>query len=71
MAGYEDEEGLVKAMAFVVVKPSLAASEALASSLIEHARAALAHYKAPRRIEFVTALPRSDRGKILRRELRQ
>ena len=34
------------------------------------ARRELAHYKAPRRVQFVEALPRSDRGKILRRELR-
>ena len=47
------------------------ASEALAAQLIEHCKRELAHYKAPRRIEFVDALPRSDRGKILRRELRR
>ena len=69
VAGYQDEGGLVKAMAFVVVKAGTNADDALARSLTEHARAALAHYKVPRRIEFVSALPRSDRGKVLRREL--
>jgi benzoate-CoA ligase len=67
--GYEDEEGLVKAMAYVVVK-SGAPSEELGALLIEHCKLELAHYKAPRKIQFVDALPRSDRGKILRRELR-
>ncbi len=71
VAGYEDEEKLVKPIAYVVVRPPAAPCEALARSLIEHARSELAHYKAPRRIEFVTALPRSDRGKILRKSLTQ
>ncbi len=66
--GYEDEERLVKAMAYVVVKDG-AADEGLAAELIAHCKRELVAYKAPRRIEFVGALPRSDRGKILRREL--
>ena len=70
MVGYEDEDHLVKAMAYVVPRPSATASDALAEELVQHARGRLAHYKAPRRIEFVSALPRSDRGKVLRRVLR-
>jgi benzoate-CoA ligase family protein len=66
--GYEDDEGLVKPMAYVVAKGQ-AGSDALAREIIEHVKGELVHYKAPRRIEFVSALPRSDRGKILRREL--
>ena len=66
--GYEDEERLVKAMAYVVPKGATG-DAALAEELIAHCKGALAAYKAPRRIEFVAALPRSDRGKILRREL--
>lgn len=67
--GYEDEDGLIKPLAFVVLREA-APSDALACALIEHAKRELAHYKAPRKIEFVAALPRSDRGKLLRRELR-
>ncbi len=67
--GYEDDDGLVKALAYVVVKGA-AATDELARAIIEHCKAELAHYKAPRRVQFVDALPRSDRGKILRRELR-
>jgi benzoate-CoA ligase len=67
--GYEDDDGLVKAMAYVVAKGT-APSEELARALIEHTKNELVHYKAPRKIQFVDALPRSDRGKILRRELR-
>lgn len=70
VVGEENQAGLVKALAFVVIKQGHSESEVLARVLIEHARARLAHYKAPHRIEFVRALPRSDRGKVLRRVLR-
>ena len=70
VVGFEDDDGLVKALAYVVPKPGVAPSPELSARVIEHARARLAHYKVPRRVELVTALPRSDRGKILRRELR-
>ena len=67
--GYEDDDGLVKPLAYVVAK-GVAPSDSLAREIIEHCKSQLAHYKAPRRVQFVDALPRSDRGKILRRELR-
>jgi benzoate-CoA ligase len=70
LIGYEDDEGLVKTLAYVVPR-GVTPSETLADDIIRHARAELAHYKVPRRIEFVEALPRSDRGKVLRRELRK
>jgi long-chain acyl-CoA synthetase len=53
--------------AFVVRTPGSAVSEA---ELIEFVRARLAHYKAPRRVEFRDALPRSGVQKVLRRVLR-
>ncbi len=70
VVGYEDGDGLVKPLAFVVAKGA-APSEALAHELVDHCKRELARYKAPHRIEFVESLPRSDRGKILRRELRR
>jgi len=70
VVGYTDEDELVKALAFVVTR-GVPASPSLERSILDHARAGLAHYKVPKRIEFVDALPRSDRGKILRRELRK
>jgi benzoate-CoA ligase family protein len=69
VVGYEDDDGLVKPLAFIVVR-NAAPSDELARGIIEHAKRELAHYKAPRKVQFVDALPRSDRGKILRRELR-
>jgi len=71
VVGEENLAGLVKAVAFVVPRTGHAPDESLAAALIVHARSRLVHYKAPQRIEFVDALPRSDRGKVLRRMLRQ
>src|SRR5688572_16019031 len=62
VVGYEDEDRLTKAKAVVVVKPDASAGPALADELTGLARARLAHYKVPRRIEFAAELPRSDRG---------
>ena len=56
--------------AFIVLKPGVAPSEALASEIQEHARRVTAPYKYPRRIEFVADLPKTPTGKTRRRELR-
>ncbi|MBI3105375.1 MAG: AMP-binding protein [Candidatus Rokubacteria bacterium] len=53
--------------AMIVLKKGAQAS---ASELIEHCRGRLAHYKAPAEVEFVSELPKSDTGKILRRSAR-
>jgi long-chain acyl-CoA synthetase len=51
---------------FVVKKdPALTAA-----SLIAHCREHLTGYKVPRQVEFRTELPKTNVGKILRRELR-
>jgi acyl-CoA synthetase (AMP-forming)/AMP-acid ligase II len=47
------------------------AGDELATELVEHARAALAKYKCPRSIEFRSALPRSESGKLYKRRLRE
>jgi acyl-CoA synthetase (AMP-forming)/AMP-acid ligase II len=39
--------------------------------LIDYARERLAHYKAPRSVDVVEALPRNPSGKILKRDLRK
>ncbi|MCS6915212.1 MAG: benzoate-CoA ligase family protein [Myxococcales bacterium] len=69
VVGEENEAGLVRPLAWVVLRPGYTGDDELARALIEHVRAHLAHYKAPGRIQFVEALPRSDRGKVLRRVL--
>lgn len=55
--------------AIVVPKPGVTPD---AADIIAYARARIAHYKAPKSVEFLAApLPRSASGKILRRELRE
>jgi fatty-acyl-CoA synthase len=54
--------------AIVVLKPSANASE---SELMDFAREHLAHYKCPKRIEFIEALPRTATGKIQKNVLRE
>jgi long-chain acyl-CoA synthetase len=54
--------------AVVVRRPQ---STVTAEELIEHVRGRIAHYKAPRRVEFREALPRTGVQKVLRRTLRE
>jgi fatty-acyl-CoA synthase len=53
--------------ALIVLKPGAEASE---EELIEFCRAHLAHFKCPRRIQFIEALPRTATGKIQKNVLR-
>jgi len=57
--------------AFVVLKPGYAGDAALAKALQEHVKAVTAPYKYPRKVEFVTTLPKTVSGKIRRIELRE
>ena len=43
----------------------------LATALIDHCRQHLAHYKAPRSVDFVVELPRDPNGKMYKRQLRE
>lgn len=54
--------------AFVVPRPGVTLSR---EDVVKWCEEHLARYKIPRRVEFVTELPRSAVGKILRRELRE
>jgi benzoate-CoA ligase family protein len=69
VVGYADEAGLVKPKAVLVCRDRQAGA-ALFDELTAFARARLAAFKVPRRWETVPALPRNDRGKIVRRALR-
>ena len=65
--GAPDERSGEAVKLFVVRKdPALTAA-----SLIDHCRAHLTGYKCPRDVEFRDELPKSNVGKILRRELRE
>ena len=71
VVGKEDEEKLVKPLAFVVLKSGHEGSAALAEELKQHVKGQLAPYKYPRWIEFVKELPKTATGKIQRFRLRE
>jgi 2-aminobenzoate-CoA ligase len=64
----EKETNFVKA--FVVLVDGCAATEAKADELREFCKAQIAPFKAPREIEFVSELPRTETGKLQRYKLR-
>jgi fatty-acyl-CoA synthase len=63
-----DEEWAEVPKAFVVLKAGEAAGE---PELLEFCRARMAHYKAPRSVEFVPGLPKNATGKTVKIELRK
>lgn len=70
--GADDEEGLIKPLAFVVINVGgpWQAGPKLEAELREYVKKSLAPYKYPRWIEFVESLPRGPGGKLLRYKLR-
>jgi fatty-acyl-CoA synthase len=54
--------------ALVVLKPGTQATE---QELLDFCRSRIAHYKCPRSVEFLEALPKTGTGKILKRDLRK
>ncbi len=70
VVGRRDDDTLVKPKAFVVLKSGHAPTPSLAREIQDHVKRRLAHYKFPRWVEFVEALPKTATGKIRRFELR-
>jgi benzoate-CoA ligase family protein len=70
VVGEEDEAGLTKPKAYIVLKEASDAGDAMAADLIEHCKDGLARYKYPRWFEFVDSLPKTATGKIQRFRLR-
>ncbi len=68
--GVPDEEWGEAVLAVIEVRAGVEPTPALAEELLEHCRDRLAHFKCPRQVEFVDALPREDNGKIYKRRLR-
>jgi benzoate-CoA ligase family protein len=64
-------EGLVKPKAFIVPKGGEAATDALADALKDWVKTRLSKHKYPRVVAFVPELPKNDRGKVDRKELRR
>ena len=65
-----EHEGLLKPMAFVILRDGHELSDELAKTLSDHVAATTKPYKAPRFIEFVNELPRGDRDKLDRKALK-
>jgi benzoate-CoA ligase len=65
-----DEEDLVKPKAYVVLREGYEVGPLLERQIQEHVKKSLAHYKYPRWVVFVDALPKTATGKIKRFELR-
>lgn len=68
--GVPDDEWGEQVKAAVELAPGQAASDELARELVAFARDRLAHYKAPKSIDFADALPRLPSGKLATRELK-
>jgi benzoate-CoA ligase len=68
--GVADDQDLIKPKAFIVARPGVAGSPALADSLKGHVKNRLAPYKYPRWVEFMPELPKTATGKIQRFKLR-
>lgn len=69
--GMDDEEGLNKPAAYVVLKKPGDAGEATADELKQYCKKGLAGYMYPRWIFFIEELPKTVTGKIQRFRLRQ
>jgi fatty-acyl-CoA synthase len=69
--GIPDEEMGERVCAVVQPAPGVVPGEELAEELKEFVRARIAHYKTPRVVDFVDALPRSAAGKLVKRVLKE
>jgi len=68
--GAPNQEWGEEVRAVVVLRAGWEASDALAAEITAQVRGALAGYKVPRGVDFVTALPRNAAGKIERGKVR-
>src|SRR5690606_23969889 len=69
--GVPDEQRGNIVKAFVVLKPGFEGNDAMVKALQDYVKSQIAPYKYPRAIEFVSALPRTETGKLQRFVLRQ
>jgi benzoate-CoA ligase len=71
VVGCEDAERLVKPYAFVALAAGRSGDDALAAELKAHVKERLAPHKYPRWFEWRASLPRNDRGKVARKDLKR
>jgi long-chain acyl-CoA synthetase len=65
--GVPDPYWVERVHALVVLKENVQAAE---EDIISFCKEHIAHYKAPKTVEFVESLPKNPQGKILKREIR-
>jgi len=70
VVGLPDAERNMLVTAYVVLSEGIVGDDVKAKELQDHAKATIAPYKYPRRIEFVDQLPRTNTGKLQRFRLR-
>ncbi len=70
MIGVPDEEMGEQVKAVVQAAPGVVTGPELAAELLDHVRDRIAHFKAPRSVDFVTELPRTPTGKLQKTKLR-
>ena len=71
LIGITDGDGLTKSKAFVVLKSGIDGSDMLAVEIKRFVKERLAPHKYPRRIDFLSELPKTPTGKIQRFKLRE
>ena len=69
--GVPDEERGMVVKAVCVLKPGHTGNAQMVKTLQDHVKATIAPFKYPRVVEFATALPRTETGKLQRFKLRQ
>jgi fatty-acyl-CoA synthase len=71
VVGVDDADLGQRAVAVVVPAAGVDASPELAGTLLAHCQEHLARFKCPRELRFRAELPRSEAGKIVKRDLRR
>ena len=71
VVGHDPGDGLVKPKAFIVLREGYDADAKREEEIKGFVKSRLALFKYPRWIDFVTSLPKNDRGKIDRKMLKQ
>jgi long-chain acyl-CoA synthetase len=71
VVGLDDPDLGQRAVAVVVPAAGVEGDPELAETLLAHCRETLARFKCPREFRFQAELPRSEAGKIVKRDIRR